>query len=195
MDLGSLLNCETLRLGKTYQPHLVRHMATETTSAPKHEWAMPFVIMLCFFILGVWTLSNAWDLITTGMRPRYVSLREAGVIDILEIVFGKIGKTYVGGTVLIIEGLFYIGLPFYIEFIWSRKNQYNEAQRRAIHHSTIWMPIIFLLIGAAILCDQLGYVSANISFTVVLIAAAVWSHASGPKAESEPDKLDTASKG
>jgi len=169
-------------------------MASETTSAPKHEWAMPFVIMLCFFILGVWTLSNAWDLITTGMKPRYVSLREAGVIDILEIVFGKDGKTYVGGTLLIIEGLFYIGLPFYIEFIWSRKNQFNQAQRRAVHHSTIWMPISFLLVGAAILCDQLGYVSAVLMFTVVLITAAVWAHTSRPKVDNQHDKPDIASK-
>jgi len=165
-------------------------MPTDTTTAKNNEWALPLIIIACFFIEGVWTLANAWILLTTHLRPRYVSMGEAGALDILDGIFGKDDKTYIGGLLLIFEGVFFIAFPFYIEFFWSRRNQLNKAQRRAVHHSTIWTPIIFLLAGAAILCDQLGYVTANILFTIILISAAIWARVSKPKEDLKSNILD-----
>ena len=162
-------------------------MANEETENKKNEWAMPIPIMVCFFIEGVWTLSNAWDLIATHKKPRYISFRDAGVIDILGGLRGNSRKTYVAAPLLIIEGIFFIVIPFYIEFVWKGKNHLNAAQKRFAHHSAIWMPIVFLLLGASVLSDQQGYVAVSALFTLALFAAAIWSRISEPKDEVQSE--------
>jgi len=97
-----------------------------------------------------------------------VPIREAGLLDLLNALFGKTSQVYIGGSFLIVEGLFFIAMPFYLDFWWS------ENQRRAIHHSAIWVPLVFLLAGAAIVCDEYGYVIPNIILTTAMIAVAVW---------------------
>jgi hypothetical protein len=163
-------------------------MAASLGDKKQNFGIMPLVLIACFFVLGVWSLANAYIMMTTGVRPRYVSMSEAGLIYIAGDLFGETGKIYFGSLFLALEGIFFIVFPFYFEFWWSRKHQLSPGQKSAMHHAAIWAPVIFLLAGAAIFCEQYGYFFPDIILTIVMVAVAIYVRIAEPKdnEKSEP---------